>query len=354
MLNAAAVSFLWSIPAQPTAAAPNQAISIATINAAVVAVVFGAFVAYAAILIQREHELRDAVFDAAHGINLLGMRRRTFTNRQEENQDLLGGYDARDRDQRTKMMMRLMTVPAFLWSDRFLDPAALATIEPDVGARRAAEIMMILGGSYPFPSRYGYVDGTMIPLVDVVPVSFSDLDAIDEWAFAVRDLVFLAPWPSHVRRNSIRRYLSVGDTVQDETMGFGQLAEMFPAEFAEDLEQQRRETSSLAVLDDFEQLLTEASEVVHRTILERDRYRRYRSSRFAPRFWGRITAAAVVALVILVLGVLVPIVSPTAPRWTYAWLPAAVYLGAAVATVIWLSDRLLKTRSDPVDGKDQS
>jgi len=237
------------------------AIDLAPLHGTILAIIIGAFSAYAITLFLRRDQIIQSVFSEAEKINHINVA--GFY-------DLTGAseYQSNDDDVRERLLSRLTTLGMGSSDDELRDAGA---------AERGAEILRIISALthyYPFPGRARPTDEGGISRGPPEPIYFHKIKAVQKWQSDIEVMGHGIFWLLKVHKAKFNEFIEAVQQAQQEDQLQMELPEgikqyLSPAALTDIEDSMSREAAGQGrfgslLVDGFIQMLNEANEISSR------------------------------------------------------------------------------------------
>jgi hypothetical protein len=317
-----------------------RALTVATVNAAIIAIFFALASGYALLHFQALHRLRREAIEEANKVNSLAWTF-DFHNDMEITDSLLFRYDPMNKDHRIEMDRRLWRA-VMSWPERgsqaFGEERSrgfgTTDFETEDRATRALEAMSVLGSQYPFPQC---LEPTAAPTIAHCGPYAVPLDTLQQTRRWREDMAGLAgailSWHGSLMGH-LRELMDRYDRVQAQGRSArGLIPEIgFSPGEMEDALRAQAETDHRMIPDEFMEHIRRGREIAEAVQGKFDELTRYRLSLPSKR---TLLSALAIAALGFVCGVTLPILRPSISPIVYEWVPQVIYALGFVALFLW-------------------
>lgn len=288
-----------------------DAVSVAAINATILAVGLGAATAYFLFIFQGLYAMTTEAIEIANRVN-------DFQWVFYVSSDI--SYDASDPDQRLEMAREIYALA---------NPVGFKNRYNR--ANQLLSRMSLVVANYPFPAvPREVVEGGVKTGGPRRPISLTNVKEIATWADDAERLLADVSWSIRTHRSGLTELLRETDRTRNLE------APSDSPGVREDYERMFKEADPAQTIQDF---LAEVNDVL--MVARAAKAKLAQISRYRRRLPNRTSLLVGLALAGLVgsCGVVLPMVCPNTSVIVVAWIPGSIYLSALIGAIIWVARR---------------
>jgi hypothetical protein len=293
---------------------------VATINATISSILLAAVSLWAASVIGELASQKRRILETANRVNQLPFL------------GSMGGVEVKnDLDSVRKMLMDLVKVGMGVGPNAF--KSNLAT--------RGGEFMRLMtsvAGHYPFPCRIQAADQGGVAIGKLEPVDFNGIEDVAKWVNAAESLTGQVEWLFRAHRGKVTELISAVDADFSPHRGpdLESLAQHLSPGALSDIAQYTKDSPGIAgpLADRF---LMNVGALAGISTQTRELLQQRQAYLGRSRWRGWLLLLALLSLVSLLSGAVIPMLFPCVSNIVYVWVPGVIYLASGFAGFVALA-----------------